>query len=373
MRQRWFTAAAMAGVLWGLLAPVARADRVVVLSPQGEEAPPVRLEAVEEALFEAIRAAGHEPVTERMAWEAPDAPPPETANELRAVAEVQEAEWALVPRVRPAEGGYWLTLRAGYAPETRVEEVTAEVRASRERDRLAEILAVLLRPEGLAGEGDRVEGEDRIGRAAEAEARTAEAEAQAAENERMKREQRARREHAERERRRAEEERQRREAAAQDRWDERERYGETAPWLVQAGLGMRPIVSHEAGAQGGVLGAVELRGGRSFEAAPGLEARAGMDLVFGASTAFALHVGAAYLPAFFPEVPVFIGASLELGWLQTLTGDTRASFLLRGAPTVAWRFADDWFLEGAVLEVMWLSAGGGAVTLGASARLGLRF
>lgn len=371
MCQRSFTLPLLILVLVAAAPAAARADRVVLLPPEGE-VPEERLHHVEEALLEALQEQGHEPMGERMAWEATDAPPPRTANELRAVAEVQGAEWVLVPEVEVRQGGedtYWLTLHAGYAPETRAEVITAEVRPAREGERLRELLAVLLRPEGLGPDAERLAGEDEAAREAEARAQ----EERAQEQEREEAEARARRDFEERERRREAQERARAEAAAQARWDERERYGETAPWLAQVGLGMRPIVSHDPGGRGGVLGALELRAGRSFEAVPGLEARAGVDLAFGASTAFALHAGAAYLEAFFPEVPVFLGASLEMGLFATLTGDRRASFMLRGAPTAAWRFADDWFLEASVLEVMWLSAGEGAVTLGASARIGLRF
>jgi hypothetical protein len=361
-------------IAWSL-ASAAQADRVVLLHAMGDDASESLLERVDQALLGAVRAVGHEPLTDHLAWEAPkDVPPPRTANELRAVAELQNADWALVPKVRAAEGGYWLTLRVGYGPEMRVELISAEVRDSREAERLREILAAVLRPEGAGADAPRISGKDDAARELEAQRarKPDEPDAEAARDQEEQDEQ-ARRDFEAREQERAEAERARQEQEARERWESRERYGDKGPWLVQAGLGMRPLVSRPEGGQGGVLGALELRGGHVFDAVPGLEVRGGVDIVFGAANAFAMYVGAAYLGSYFAGLPLFLGPSLELGFLHPLTGARTTSFMLRAGPVVSWRPVGPLYLEATALEVMWLTAGGGAVTLGFSARAGVRF
>jgi hypothetical protein len=372
--QRAFTLLAIATAL-SAMAASARADRVVLLPAVGDDASDTLLERVDGILPDVVRAVGHTPVTERAAWDAPaDVPPPRTANELRTVAEIQGAEWAVVPKVRPAEGGYWLTLRVGYGPEMRVELITTEVLEVRERDRLTEVLAALLRPEGVGADAPTISGPDEQAREADRERREAEERAQreAEAREAEERAQQEAEERADRERREAEE-RAQREAEAKERWETRERYGERGNWLVQAGLGVRPLVSTPEGGTGGALGAVELRGGHVFDAVPGLEVRGGVDIVFGAVGGFSLYGGAAYLGSYFADLPIFIGPSVELGLFHPVTGARTTSFMLRGSPVIAWRPTGALHLEAAVLEVTWLSARGGAVTLGFSARVGVRF
>jgi hypothetical protein len=377
MRQRAFTSLAVVLVAWSL-AGEAHADRVVLLPAIGDDAPQTLLERVDGALVGAVRAVGHTPLSEPSAWDTPeDVPPPRTANELRTVAEIQGAEWAVVPKVRPAEGGYWLTLRVGYGPEMRVELVTAEVLDVREEERLAEMLAALLRPEGAGADAPSISGPDDQARQAEQARREADTQAQR-DAEGREAEAAARREadarEAEAEARREAEEAAQSEAEAQQRWEDRERYGDRGPWLVQVGLGMRPLASRPDGGQGGVLGALELRVGHVFDAVPGLEVRGGIDGVFGTAGGFALYTGAAYLGSYFAKVPIFLGPSVELGLFhQPRTGARTTSFMLRGAPTVSWRPVGPFHLEAALPEIMWLSARGGAVTVGMSVRAGLRF
>lgn len=238
-----------------------------------------------------------------------------------------------------------------------------------------ELLQALLRPEGLSEDGLALAGEDRVGREAELAG-----DAEAAERERLEAEERARREAEEAAAREAEE-RARREAEAlsaeererleREAFEGRDRYGVAdGLWMVQAGLGLRPIV--RSAGEGGVLGTLELRGGRGFESVPGLELRAGIELVFGASSSFAVHLGGVYLASPF-TTPIHLGVSVEAGLFQAISGNRVPSFSGRLSAVVSWNPGGSWYLEASLPELQYLSANEGVLLLGASVRVGTRF
>ena len=339
-----------------LSAGTARADRVVVLRATGD-APTLELERIEDAVVEAVRQLHHEALTESAAGfdMAADALP-ETANEMRAIAELQRAQWVVVPIVHDhGQRAYYLTLRVGYAAQTRVEELDAEVRRAHENRRLEEILRAMLRPEGLGDEALSLAGEDAEGRQVEAEAE---------EEARRQAEEEARRQAAEREAA----ERARRE---QEAFEHRDRYG-TADGLnlVQLGLALRPLLL--SGGDGGVLGTFALRIGRGFEGLDGFELRGGIDFTFGAAAGLSIFGGAAYL--FSPwTTPLHLGASVELGLFRATTGNRRAAFMGRVSAVLAYNLAGGFYVEASLPELMYLSSGGGALSMGVAGRAGVRF
>ncbi len=355
-----------------LSAGTARADRVVVLRATGD-APTLELERIEDAVVEAVRQLHHEALTESAAGfdMAADALP-ETANEMRAIAELQRAQWVVVPIVHDhGQRAYYLTLRVGYAAQTRVEELDAEVRRAHENRRLEEILRAMLRPEGLGDEALSLAGEDAEGRQVEAEAEE-EARRQAEEEARRQAEEEARRQAEEEARRQAAEreaaERARRE---QEAFEHRDRYG-TADGLnlVQLGLALRPLLL--SGGDGGVLGTFALRIGRGFEGLDGFELRGGIDFTFGAAAGLSIFGGAAYL--FSPwTTPLHLGASVELGLFRATTGNRRAAFMGRVSAVLAYNLAGGFYVEASLPELMYLSSGGGALSMGVAGRAGVRF
>jgi len=121
-----------------------------------------------------------------------------------------------------------------------------------------------------------------------------------------------------------------------------------------------------------VLGTLELRGGRGFEGLPGLELRAGIELVFGASSSFAVHVGGVYLASPF-TTPIHLGASVEAGLFQSISGNRVPSFSGRVSAVVAWNPGGSIYLEASLPELQYLSANEGVIVIGASVRLGTRF
>jgi len=359
-----------------LMSSTVRAERVVLLPPRGE-APQERLDAIEEAIAAAIAAVGHGRVTE--SGVSLDSEPPSTANEMRAIAEMQNAQYLVVTRVTLQSGGYVLFLRVGYAPAGRVEELQVEVQDADQAARLRLVMAAILRPDGLGedavrlteGSGTEPVSDEEARRRQEEEAQRAAAEAQR----RQEEEARQRGEVEARERERLEEARRRR----QQEWAERERYGQRAPWMFSVGLDLRPLIAHREiiidgqDRGGGVLGGFSLRLGHSFGGLPGFELRGAFDIVTGASSGFVLAGGAVYLASPFRNAPVFIGGGIETGLFQFLSGNTVPSFMVRASPVIVWRATDNIYVEGALPELMLLTANGGAASLGLSVRAGLRF
>lgn len=362
------TLLALAGIF---SASVAHADRVVVLRATGDAAT-LDLERIEDQVHEAIRALSHEAVTEGGGMDTQADALPETANDMRAIAELRQAQWVVVPIVHDhGEHKYWLTLRAGYAAETRVEELDAEVYRVHEAQRLGALLQAMLRPEGISEDGLALAGEDIAGRAAQGDA---DAQRQLEEEERARREaeEAARREEEARE---AEEaaRREAEEAAAREAeaYENRDRYGNAdGLTMLSVGVDLRPIIA--SGQDGGMYGTVGIRVGRGFESINGLELRGGVDIGFGAVSAFAVYLGGAYL--FSPwTTPIHLGATLEVGLFYNTSGNREPAFMGRVSALMAWNFKGDWYLEASLPELMYLTSNSGALSIGVGLRLARRF
>ncbi|MEM9075262.1 MAG: hypothetical protein AAGE52_42590, partial [Myxococcota bacterium] len=253
------------------------------------------LDRVEDAVADAVRALSHEALTESGGIDMEANELPETANDMRAIAELQQADWVVVPIVHDhGERAYYVTLRVGYAPLTRVEELDAEVRRTHEADRLRAILQAMLRPEGVGEDGLALAGEDAEGRRLETLG-DEEARREAEEQARLEAEEQARLEAEEQARLEAEaraaEEAAQREAQA---FENRDRYGNADGLThLQAGVSLRPLVA--SGGDGGVLGTFTVRVGRGFEGINGLELRGGFDVFYGTASGFSFFLGGAYL------------------------------------------------------------------------------
>lgn len=350
---------------------VVRAERVLVADAEGA-APADRLDDVGEALLATVRALGHDAV----AW-TPAQPRPETAEAMAAAARDQSAAYVLYARVGTGSDRYRLSLRVGYAPRVRVEDLEIEVVVSDQTARLRDALGAMLRPEGLGADALRLSGVQLDPAADEAARRAAEERARLEAEERARREaeERARREREEAERRAFLEREAARRAEARRQelveWEGRDRYGSgERRWLGQLGLDARSLIAYDSARDGGFLMSLSLRGGRALTNE--IELRGALDIVWGAASGFALTGGAAYLASFFRE-PIYIGGALETGLLQTVTGAQSTSLVVRGGPVVSWRAGPRFFVEGALPELTALGAGGGALTLGMSVRAGLRF
>lgn len=382
-----FTIAMLAGLCSGL-AP-ARAERVLVLSPTGD-APAAQRQVVESSIRTALEALSFDAVFESESQVASEAAAPENANDFRALGELLRSQYVLAPQVSFEPGGYTLTLRVGYAPRTRLETITVQVRAVREHDRLVAVLRAVLSPDGMGNAQQRFAGPDPDAAALESSAAEERARREAEEAAAAAAAEQARQaEEAERQRladeeaaRQAEEARQREEFEAREhdlaetdaatRWRNRERFGRPMQG-VSGGLGMAGVLHSTPGAQGGMVAMLQGRYGHGIESVPGLELRAGLDIVFGATGGFDLTGGAVYLASPWRDARVHIGGGLDLGYYQAVTGNRVPQLLVRAEAVVAWHATDKLWLEASLPSFTVLSANGGVLTLGMSIRAGTRF
>lgn len=222
------------------------------------------------------------------------------------------------------------------------------------------LLQALLRPEGLSNDAARLAGADQSGRDA---ALRADADARAA----LEAEQQAARDQAEAA---AREEEARAAQGAAD-FEGRERYGAGRPMLFELGVGVHPLLRSGPRGSGGTLGTFEAVFGYAL-GNTGLELRAGLDVFFGAAGGFALHGGAAYLASPF-SVPLHLGAGVDLGFFQALTGNRVPSFMVRAGLLVVYHATRALYIEAQLPELTVLTANGGALALGLSIRAGTRF
>lgn len=346
----------------------AHADRIVLYPPAGA-ATDDRRQAVEALMSETLRGLGHDVIAGSAIQRGTTAAQPRTEAEMVEVATANRAQWVLTSEVQPLAGQYRLNLVAGYTVVRRVESLDVNVVEADEAERMRDVLRSLIRASGLGDDALRL-SEDQAANPSTntpnpADEAAARARAQQEEEARAAREALAAREAAHA----------REEAAARaTEFENRPRYGADAekPWIGQLGLGMISLASHDEARAGGFLWDVQLRFGHGFVSAPGLELRGGLDVVGGASSGFALNVGGVYLASFFAQ-PVYIGGATELGLFVNTTGARNAGLLFRASAAVSWRVGPNFFLEGLLPEISYLSVGGGVVGVGLSVRGGIRF
>ncbi|WP_437633864.1 hypothetical protein [Sorangium sp. So ce854] len=133
------------------LAPAALADRVAVLPARGGTDAAAR-SAAEADVDRALAALGHTPVpggAVAAALEGVADGVADTADELRAVSAQTGADWVLAGTVEPAVTTARIELIAYLASTGRLESVAREVDRDRSAQQTQEMLALLLRPEGV--------------------------------------------------------------------------------------------------------------------------------------------------------------------------------------------------------------------------------
>ncbi len=361
-RRSRFTIALLLGLAPVLAPGLAHADRVVLLPVGG--GPDELVEDVEQQLVVTLRQLGHEPVSDPVPVGTEPPPPPQSAEDFEAIAAMQQADWALHVEIEPGDSaGYWLRLRAGYAPRQRLEELRAEVRRSREAERYRELLGALLRPEGLGADAARLGGEDTTAR--EAEAPQAEApQEEAPEDGEPQQEAPAPEEEAA-------------PAGPSQEPGLHLPYEEPPPrpddgLYATGGLGLAPIVRHDPRALGGTLATVGLRMalGKRYDAG-GMHWRAGVDLVLGDSNGFTLVGGAVYDAL--DLGPFVLGAGAELGLHKATTGNDVWQLMGRIAAVARLPLSQKLFVEASLPELTVYSANGGGLTLGGAVRVGFAF
>jgi len=348
---------------------LAHADRVVVLPLQTEAAADQEaVDELEEALAEAIRAAGHEFVTESHALQVDAAALPSNANELRAVAELQAAQWVMIPSQDQSGSANRISFRLFSVAWDRDETFTLLLPDADVSSRLEEAIFAVLSREGAAPHEVWMASGDPSPREQERVARDEEAAEEARRLEELERqrqqEQAEERAQQEANRARQEEERQ---------WNERSRYGDSEAMMMGVGLSGMALVAVPEEASGGGLVALQGRFGYALEAVAGLELRAGLDIVFGAASAFSISGGAAYLYSPFTGTPIHVGGSASLGYFQGISGGRTASFMTRISGLGVWELGSNSAVELVVPELTVLSSGGGTLAVGGGLRYLHRF
>lgn len=76
---------------------------------------------------------------------------PDNSEEYVAAGKASGSEWTVAGRVRPIDGGYHLEVEACQVQSGRVESLSRDIDPSDQDAEIAEMLAILLRPEGIAG------------------------------------------------------------------------------------------------------------------------------------------------------------------------------------------------------------------------------
>jgi len=147
------SAAALAAAL--LCVHAAQADRVAVLPARGGTDDAAR-QAAQADIVRGLAAAGHTAVPESEVsatlWAVLDGVP-DTADEYRTVGTATKADWVLVGLVEPAVTTHHVEIFAFHAATGRVESVAREIEPGKSAPQIQEMLAVLVRPEGIgAGE-----------------------------------------------------------------------------------------------------------------------------------------------------------------------------------------------------------------------------
>ncbi|WP_438016762.1 hypothetical protein WMF18_39175 [Sorangium sp. So ce315] len=133
------------------LAPAALADRIAVLPARGGTDAAAR-SAAEADVERALAALGHTPVPDgavAAALEGVADGVADTADELRAVSAQTGADWVLAGTVEPAVTTARIELTAYLASTGRLESIAREVDRDRSAQQTQEMLALLLRPEGV--------------------------------------------------------------------------------------------------------------------------------------------------------------------------------------------------------------------------------
>lgn len=327
----------------------ALADKIVVLPfVSAGNATAADLDAAREATREAARKLGHklpgasEMVTAEMAAKAGGTSP--TSDQLRAAGRSSTADWVSYGRVAVHGATYRLELEVCQVDTGRVESLNREVEAPKAADQIAEMLTLMLRPEGV-GNAD-------IPWLA-APAPTAPPPANKPPPTEVK-------VHPP--------------TAAKPpppAPEVRHPYAEKHPLALGIPITLLGAIRRSSGASGSATSlhvGVELA--YALDALPGLELRgAAQGSAAGPGSAF-VDAGARYMFGLLPTKRLYVGPELRLGLFGTLGGDRTTRFLLHNAAVVALGLGERIQIEAAG-DLLFAPGGQAALILGGGSLRGL--
>ncbi|WP_394845847.1 hypothetical protein LZC95_00090 [Pendulispora brunnea] len=349
------TLAAGAGLALFLTSAQALADKVAVLPFSGTNsaASKADLDAARSATQNAVAKGGHtqpapsEMLTAEMAVKDGVA---DTSEELRAAGRASSSQWTMSARVEPhGPGRYRIEIEVCQVKSGRVESLAREIDAAQAVPQIGEMLALLLRPEGIANAPipwERASPE--LPPAQEPPAQqlpppsptTVEtAPPQPAKQETAK------------------------------------SYGEGRPVAVGAGLGFLSAFVRPDNAQGTAT-SLFLSGSIGYaleQVLPGLELRADFGGALAGPKALMLEGGARYMRTVVPSLRIYAGPEAEIGAFFTLGGNKTTRFLARGAGVLGMALSEQAAVELSADLAVAPGGGGTLAFAGASARGVLRF
>lgn len=333
-QRRWIGQAACFCLLsWWVLvqSSIARADQVVYLPTKGEGST-ADLEGIDAALERTLGELGHQSAkSETREF-------PTTSAERDALAGRYQAQWIVEGYVgRSDDKRYRLRLQASYTPADRIEEIEVDVERKQESARLKEVLAAMLRPEGLGDEALRLSQESTKSKEGKAEER---AEGQ-------------------------------KDAAP----DASERALSAHHWITAIRGSGHGILTRDTQNNGeSALGGSCLQ--LQYAPPPLPRLRLGLSFGFfgGATTALGYSANVAYLIGELGSSSRWHwGVTADLGVFQGLSGSRNVAFMARTGPLLVWSPNDRFEIQIVPPELLVLSSGGGVLALGGSLGLGWRF
>lgn len=295
-----------------------------------------QIELWEEELLRIINESGYQGLTELPGAEGP---PPKSANELRMVAEMRDADYTLVPIFMSAtEQNARIRFRVGHPTQMRVDEFEYFISKAHAAAQISTILRFMLRDEGI---GDRLK---LVGELNKITAPSPKKEATETKTDSTQ-------------------------PSASPPIDKDEEL-DLSGWGASATFVFRPLIRSRAS---GSVFATQAR--ITYDAdslLKGLELRAGFDLNLGSTRVMSVNAGGRYFIKPF-DFPLELGGEAELGLAQFLSGNRVPSFAFSVSPVARWKLSEHFSIEAKLLEVNVWSASSGVITLGFGAGAQYKF
>ena len=307
----WIQVGLVAALLF--LAAPALADKVLVLPFQGQgSATSAELDEARVATRTAVADLSHAAPTEAEVVTAQVAVKDgvaDTSEEYRAAGRASSSDWTVGGHVEEHGTTYRLELEACQIASGRVESLAREIDPAQSRKQIGEMLAILLRPQGIANAEIPWErgGSSPVSPPAPPKERPPPIPAAP-----------------------------KAPPAPPSPPAVRHPYAENAPWALGLDGSVLGAIQRAANAVGSSASAT-LGGTLAYAlgAVPGLELRADGGGTVAGPRSFSLEAGARYAIPIAPAIRLFAGPEAELGTFLTFSGDKTARFLVQGAAFVA--------------------------------------
>jgi outer membrane biosynthesis protein TonB len=325
-----------------LFAAPALADKVVVLPFHGDEP---RAQEARNATTGAVLERAHVPASDdevKAALDAVGDGSPDTSAEYKQAGNAAKAQWTVTARVENHDWYYRIELEVGQVATGRVESVARNIDPARAPQMISEMLALLLRPEGL-GAGNPWANEPPPNKPAPPPPPPSPPPPP----------------HV---------------PPPPPPPAVKHAYAENHPWGVGAGFAVMGALMRPERASGPTAsGHIQGFGEYAIDAVSGLAVRAEIAGGIVGPGSFWMGAGARYAIPIVPTIRLFAGPELTLGFFVPIGGDKTARFLLHPSAFVALALGEYVQLEIAPELPIAFGGTGTLMLFGGSARATLRF